>query len=391
MNGKLGGIVVGAIVLVGAAGFMLTRGGGDAAAVDRGAFLPTLKSDLANVERIELERGDEKVALKRSGEEWTLESAGGYPAKVDGVRSLVTGLAGLEMDEPLTSKRERHGELGLAWPDEKKQAALVRLLAADGKALHEIVLGEEKYQPKGQYVRRLGEDQTYRCRGGVTVDTSVRSFADTEVVSVKPEDIETIAYDALLLSRGEDSMWKAEFGPTPVDESAWPEEQRKAATQALPTWISRLDFDGVRRRDREGATWTADPTYSMTYFAKTATISVEGMKDGNDVWVRVSAQPIEKKADAKPAEAGAAEEKPADAAKPEEAPKPEAPKPEVEKPADPPAFDWTAWNTRVSVWEFKMPEWKVSAITRIREAKPAAAPTPATLPPELQGVIPGNG
>ncbi len=82
MNGKLGGIVVGAIVLVGAAGFMLTRGGGDDAVVERGAFLPTLKADLANVERIELERGDEKVALKRSGDEWTLESGSAVRAPV---------------------------------------------------------------------------------------------------------------------------------------------------------------------------------------------------------------------------------------------------------------------------------------------------------------------
>ncbi len=125
----------------------------------------------------------------------------------------------------------------------------------------------------------------------------------------------------------------------------------------------------------------------MTYFAKAATITVEGMKEGNDVWVRVSAQPIEQKPDAaetKPADAAAVDAKSGEA-------KPEESKPAESKPADPPAFDWTAWNTRVGAWEFKLPEWKSSAITRIREAKPAATPTPATLPPELQGVIPGNG
>jgi succinate dehydrogenase flavin-adding protein (antitoxin of CptAB toxin-antitoxin module) len=365
MNSKLVGIVVAAIVLVGVAWFMSTRGGG-ASGVERSAFLSTLKEDLSKVTRIEVVRGDESVALERSGEDWLLASAGGYPAKVDGVRSIMTGLVGLEIDEPLTAKRERHADIGLAWPDEKKQAALIRLLDANANAMHEVVLGEEKFSPKSQYVRKLAEDQTYRCRGGITIDTSVRGFAETEIVSLKADDLESIGYDVLLLSRGDDGNWKAEFAPTPVDESTWPEEQRKAAAQTFPGWISRLDFDNVRRREREGAQWTADPAYSITYFAKKATLSIEGMKEGSAVWLRLSAKAVAApEATPEPAPPAEAETDPAT--------------PEL-KPADPAPFDWEAWNARVSAWEFQLPEWKASSITRIREAKPAAAAPPTPVP-----------
>lgn len=382
MNGKLAVVVVGAAVLVGAAGFLLTRRPAEAPEA-RGAFLPNLKANIGKVARVELHRGDESIELARSGDDWVLASSGGYPAKVDGVRAVTAGLAGLEIDEALTAKRERHGELGLAWPDAKKQAALVRLLDAGGAALDEVVLGEERFTPASRYVRRLSEDQTYRCRGNVAVDTTVRSYVDTEVLSLKTDDIESIAYEALVLSPNEDKTWKAEFGPSPVDESTWTEEQRKAASTTLPQWASRIDFDDVRRRDRAGATWTPDPAYGITYFAKTATISVEGMKDGTAVWLRVSAAPTAKAAataaaapaDGQPAPDAAkdagAEAKPAGAdAKPAGA---------DANSAAPAAFDWKAWSDRMSAWEFKLPEWKVGAITKIREAK-APAPPPAAPP-----------
>ena len=356
MNGKFVGLAAVAAALVVAAGLMLTRGAPSADAT-RSAFLPSFKDDLTKVTRVELHRGDQNIELDRKGDDWSLASAGGYPAKVDGVRGIMTGLVGLEIDEPMTSKRERHGELGLAWPDAKGEATLVRVLDAEEKALYEIVLGQEKYTPPSLFVRRLAEDQTYRCRGSVRVDPSVRNFVDTEVVSLKADDIESIGYDALILTRDENKVWKAEFGPSPIDESTWPEEQRTAAAQALPQWIARIDFDNVRRRDREGATWTADPAFTITYFAKAATVTVEGSRDGEAVWIRVSATPVE----------GAMPPKAEPAAGAEPA-----------KPDDATSFDWSAWNGRVGAWEFKLPEWKTSAIKRIREAKPA--PTPAGLP-----------
>jgi hypothetical protein len=41
-------------------------------------------------------------------------------------------------------------------------------------------------------------------------------------------------------------------------------------------------------------------------------------------------------------------------------------------PGDPFVPDWTEFNTKVSTWEFLMPEWKVNALAGAR--KPEAAP-----------------
>ena len=368
MSGKAIAVALGAVALVGGAAFMLTRGEGADERKGNGPLLPSLKSEAAGIARIELARGDERIALERSGEAWTLASSGGYPAKIDAVRGIVSGLASMTIDEPLTAKRERHAELGLAWPDASKQAMLVRLLGAGGAVLHEVVLGEEKYETKSQYARRLSEDQTYRCRGSVSADTAPRGFVDAEVVSLDAGELLSISYDGLLLNHGADGAngaWKAELAPGPAADGAWPEEQRKAAIQALPAWIGRVELENVRKR--EGVTWAPDPALSLTYVAKRATITIEGMKEGDAFWVRLSATPSAEAAEAPAAEPA----KEGEAAKPAPAP-----------------FDWKGWNERVAAWEFRLPEWKRSAIGRIREAKPAAA---SGVPAPPSGLLPPSG
>jgi hypothetical protein len=324
-------------------------------------FVATLTDSIGRVSRIELHRGEESVELVRAiGDEnaWTVASAGGYPARIEAVRDIVAGLRSLEVDEPLTAKRDRHAELGLAWPDASGNAMLVRILDAGNAPLHEIVLGEERWEPRSQYVRRLAEDQTYRCRGAVTAEATVRTFVDPAIVVIDQQEMRSIAHDGLVLTRDEASAespipsWKAELAG-PVADGVWPEEQRAAAIQTLPSWAARLDLDDVRRRDREGASWTSDPALTVTYFLSNATVTVEGMREGEALWVRVSAA--------------------------------------VSDPAAAAPFDWSAWNTRMSAWEFRLPEWKATSLARIRETKPTAAPASAPAPVSAPVSAPSGG
>ena len=50
----------------------------------------------------------------------------GYPARGELVRAMLVSVAGLAVDDRMPAKRDRHGELGLAWPDPDGKARLVR-------------------------------------------------------------------------------------------------------------------------------------------------------------------------------------------------------------------------------------------------------------------------
>ncbi|MFO0827503.1 MAG: DUF4340 domain-containing protein [Phycisphaerales bacterium] len=346
--------VVAVALVIGA--IYVTRGGEDSSAPSQHEPLaPALKSAAGSLARIEVTKGGTAVSLVKQGDDWVVESSSGYPAKLDAVRELVAGIAGLELDEALTAKKDRHAELGLAWPDPAGKAALVRLVPAQGEPI-EVVLGEQKYSPSSQYARRLKEDQTWRCRSAVTIETEPGRWMSTELLALPPDETVSVTYQGLELNRtqeeGKPAQWIASLCAGPVDESAWNDAKQTQAKSTLPSWLSRIEFEDVRRR---GDTWNADPNFTATFDTLHATVRMEGMTEGNATWVRFGAEP-----------------------KPDAPPVPDDKSVAKHGAGTPFIPDWKAWNDDVARWEFKLPEWKRSAIMRIQE--PPKPPTPAVVP-----------
>ncbi len=118
------GIVVGAAALVGVA-FLMARGRGVTPERVRGsALVAGLESRAADIGAIELQRGNAKVRLERqAGDRWIVATSDGYPARTELVRALLVSISGLTIDDRMTAKKDRHGELGLAWPDESGKSS----------------------------------------------------------------------------------------------------------------------------------------------------------------------------------------------------------------------------------------------------------------------------
>ncbi|HMN97699.1 MAG TPA: hypothetical protein PKC43_14620 [Phycisphaerales bacterium] len=137
----------------------------------RAALLPELAARGDSVDRIEVERGGRRMVLARSGDGWVSADQAEYPVDPQKVVEILAKLARLQRGEPMTALPARHGELGLAWPDEQGDATLVRILAG-GDVLSEIVLGQTRFAPPTTFARRLGEDQTWRCPAEVALDAN---------------------------------------------------------------------------------------------------------------------------------------------------------------------------------------------------------------------------
>jgi len=353
------GTGIAAVALV-AGAIYVTRDVGEPLAAASGPLVPALSTTADSLARIEVLSGEKTVLLTRQGDTWILESAGGYPADVDAIRTLVGAVSMLERIEPLTTKKERHAELGLAWPDASGAAKLVRFVPAQGAPI-EVVLGQEKTNPTSQYARNLGEDQTWRCRGAVSLDTEPSKWTTTALLTLPPEETVAISYDGLELNRvqedGKPAQWQAILGVTPVDAVAWSDAAQTQAKSTLPSWITRFDFDDVRKRSE---TWTSDPRFTMTFDTVRAVVRVEGASEGDATWVRFSAEP---KPDAPSADEINAKAKTS---------------------SDPRVPDWKTWNDDVAKWEYKLAPWKRGAIMKIKEPPKFAAP-----PPRPRGALPG--
>jgi hypothetical protein len=354
---KAVGIAVGALALV-ATAWTLSHARDMTPERERGsAALPGLEAKAADVAAVEVLRGNGTVRLERTPSGgWSLVTNDGYPARPELVRALLVSVAGLAVDDRMTAKKERHGELGLAWPDASGKARLVRFLpaAAGAPPVAEIVLGEERFSPDAVFVRLPAQDQTWRALGRVQVPADAMGWLDRTLVTLPANETLSASFDGVTATPpaagadpqpGQPRMsWFVKVSDEAKEQ--WETAQIDSATTGLPSFLERLEFEGVRkaRTDR-----VPEPAWSPSFETKSATVTVNGRKEADGTWFTLTIVP-----------------------------KPGAPAPEPRKhEGDPFVPDWTKLAAATAGWEFRMPEWKADTLRRMRAPAPKAdAPTP---------------
>ena len=363
---QLAVIVALAAISVGGAYLALSKGGSKSSEIARGEpFLPQVAEVAPKVVRIELERGGAgettRRELRKEGDGWILVTSDGYPVRFEEVKGLVAGLTSLKIDDRMTAKKERHGELGLAWtaetPDSSGRGARVRLYTSNpdsagaGSAaapVVDVVLGEERANPRAQFVRRFSEDQCWRVLGSVLVDIDPRRWVEAELLAIPDGEVRGVTFNGLTLvgTEGADGRvtYAAAENATPLAALAtesgtvqWTDARKEVATRTLPNWLSRLELDDVRRA--KGG--TPDPTLSATFDMVRGTLKINAVRDASDpsaVWISFEAAPKE----------GAPSADEINAKK--------------KYPGDPYIPDWKAFAAKHAGWEYKLPGWKLNAL-----------------------------
>lgn len=309
--------------------------------IERGApFVIGLSDKAASVRRIEIDRSGKQIELIKQGETWTLASSDGYPAHFETIKSLVSGLENLKVDDRMTALADRHEKLALAWPDDSGRGARVRLYGDAEQPLYDLVLGEERGSPRAQFVRRMGEDQCWRVLGSVSADVEAQRWLDAELLSIPDGEVRGVLFNGLELRGIEGADGKVTYAVVdqaplaPAGSVEWTEPRLAVAVRSLPSWLSRLEMMDVRKSTNTAA----DPTISPTFDMVRGTLTVHAVRESDAVWISFSATP---KAGAPSAEAINAKKKYS---------------------GDPCIPDWTEFSAKHAGWEFKLPEWKLTAL-----------------------------
>jgi hypothetical protein len=314
--------------------------------IARGAqFLPRIGEIAAQLTRVEIERGMQKISLVRDGTSWMLASSDGYPVRFEEVKGLVAGLDALKLDDRMTSRTDRHGELGLAWPDDSGRGARIRLFADSDKPAIDVILGSERANPRGQFVRRADEDQCWRVLGSVSVDVDPRRWVEAELLAIPDGEVRSVTFDGLTLLSTESADGRVSYAavepaaplaaPASID---WTDARKEIATRTLPNWLSRLELDDARRA--KGI--APDPALSLSYDMVRGTLRVNAVRDGDSVWISFEAAPKE----------GAPSTDEINAKK--------------KYPGDPFIPDWKTFAAMHAGWEYKLPAWKLNSLEEAR-------------------------
>lgn len=361
MNRKMAiGVVAGAVGLVGVA-FVLSSRRDMTPERERGsALLPGLEAKAPEIGAVEVLRGNATVRLERQPDDrWTLVTNDGYPARAELVRALLVSVAGLTVDDRMTAKKERHGELGLAWPDDSGTSRLVRFLGKGPGAapVAEVVLGEERFAPDAVFARLPAQDQTWRTLGRVQVPADALAWIDRTLLSLPAGETRSVSFDGIVATQPANDP-----GPQPgmprmpwatdvadAERAQWSDAQVESAKTGLPSFLERLEFDGVRKAHIDAA---SEPAWSPSFELRSATVTFNGHKEADGTWFTLSIVPT-----------------------------PGAPAPEpAKREGDPFVPDWQKLAAATAGWEFRMPEWKADTLRRMRApADPAKDPQAPTL------------
>ncbi len=257
--------------------------------------LPEVGKRLDAVGRITLVHGAKKTTLLRTGDHWSVEEKGDYPADDKKVHQVLLGLAELSFVEPKTSKPDLYSRIEVADADKKDaKSTLVTVTDEKGSLLGEVITGKRRVDQLGGgndgiYVRKPGDAQSWLARGSLDVSGDTPQWLDQKVLDVpaaKVKDAVLTAADGSVLSFKRDKPEdKFALGvPLPAGKKLKGDDAFDDAAGAL----GDLELTDVRpaKDFTFPATGVAQARYE-SFDGLVVTVSVTA-QNGTD-WVRIAA------------------------------------------------------------------------------------------------------
>lgn len=190
------GILLGVtLVLVALTAIVLRPG---PAGPEAGALAPALAERINDAATLRVRSGEREVRLRRGGEGWVVENRGGYPARFEKVRETLVALADAKLVEPRTSRPERFADLWLEDPSAPEaKGVLVEVGDEAGAMIAALVVGKSANSPTGEqqgtFVRRFGEEQTYKSDLKARVDPTITEWISRDVLTLERSRVSSAA------------------------------------------------------------------------------------------------------------------------------------------------------------------------------------------------------
>jgi hypothetical protein len=308
-----------------------------------GKLFPALSDNLGKVVGIQVQQGEEKLSLEKANAVWGVKDRAGYPVDFAKIRPLLVGLSEANLIEGKTRRRDRYAALELEDPAAKgTKSRLVRLTGEKGEPLAEVVIGKKRFESvgggkSGTYVRRPGNPQTWLTDAELHASISAKEWMKTTILSLDASKLTRVTIEV----PGEQPLQLERAGGAPEGKlafAAFPPEGKKLkeqnAADTLARAVASIDLEDVRKLDAAPKGTTAGTVKVEGKDLPGITLSLR--KDGDAHWLSVAAT-------------GDGEAK---------------------KAADELA-------SRTKGWEYKIADYKVTAILKKRADLLEAPPTPA--------------
>jgi Domain of unknown function (DUF4340) len=208
------------------------------------ALLPYLAAELNTVSALSIRRSGAapSVTVHQQDGRWTVAQRGDYPADVAKLRKLLLSLSDAKIIEEKTSNPANFSAIGVDDPSAPgATGAELSFVARDGT--HALIVG--KTTGEGNFVRRAGENTTFRVEPAISFEAEPRFWIETKLIDIAAADILSIAVKPA--AGPAYTVHRDTAGGNFVLDAVPP--GRKAAEAAAlapsPTTYSHLDADDV--------------------------------------------------------------------------------------------------------------------------------------------------
>lgn len=202
-----------------------------------------------DTQQIRFTMADDSYTLLRTSDGWVMKESGNYPIRADRLSQLASDLEQLAFDEARTSDPYKFNQLGLGSPDEDGNGVLVEIFGPEGELSEELIIGR-----KGDriYVRKPGDDQTYRTQGDLPPFYNRRAWLDFDIIDIDPSAIRSVritdAVGQSVYLRRNPGADERNFRPAPPHQDDLVRDRLAISSTALA--ITRLSARDAKPADQ---------------------------------------------------------------------------------------------------------------------------------------------
>jgi hypothetical protein len=145
--------------------------------------------DPSEIAKIVLGTGSDTITLKREGNRFLVVEKDDYPAKTDAINELITSCLDIKIIEMYTDDKQNHKALGVTEEDAR---SVIKFFKADSSPLAGVIVGKNKEQGRGTFVRLVSDDKVYLSLSVPRANSNAMGYIDSSLLSIGSEDIESI-------------------------------------------------------------------------------------------------------------------------------------------------------------------------------------------------------
>jgi hypothetical protein len=232
--------------------------------------------DPALIGAIVLDEGEDKVALKRQGNGFVVETKGGYPAKTSEVNSLISKCLEIKTAQLITEDSKNHEDLEVTEDKARTVVKFFKTADPNSAVLAGVVVGKTEELGQGTYVRMLSSDSAVSDRVLSApevpwISTGVMSYIEQELVSAESDQIESVT---VVSPDGQYTLKREEDGDDPVLVDMPADKKLKTSdARSVLTALTSLRFDDVKKKP-------TDMTFDRQYICR--------LKDSTEYTLRIA-------------------------------------------------------------------------------------------------------